>query len=135
MKCSGAPCSRAALRPAPATSAPSNSAPVAIALLDQLGALVEDPAGAERVVADLAVAHVVVARHADRRAVRAQLGRRAAACETIEGRRAREPDRVALVALRRCPTPSITQTTTGPGTPANPSSLRSVQSVMRPPCS
>jgi hypothetical protein len=36
----------------------------------QLRALIEHPAGAERVVPDLAVAHVGVARHAHRRAVR-----------------------------------------------------------------
>jgi hypothetical protein len=37
----------------------------------QLRALIEDTARAERVVAHLAVAHVVVAGHAHRRAVRA----------------------------------------------------------------
>jgi hypothetical protein len=45
----------------------SKREPEARASCDQLGALVEDAAGADRVVADLAVAHVVVGRQADRR--------------------------------------------------------------------
>jgi hypothetical protein len=41
---------------------------------DQRRALLEDPAAADGVVADLAVAHVLIARHADRAAVRLELG-------------------------------------------------------------
>jgi hypothetical protein len=67
--------------------------------VDQQRALGDDPAGAERVVADLAVAHVVVGGQADGGAVGAQLGARAGDPEPIEGRRLGEGDGVGLVAL------------------------------------
>ena len=63
----------------------------------ELGALVEDAARAERVVPHLAVAHVVVARQADRLAVRAQGGARAGHPQAIEGRRRGDARR-----LREC---------------------------------
>ena len=65
---------------------------------DEHRALRVDLAGAERVVADLAVAHVVVGRQADRLAVRAQLGAHAGDPQPIERRRRRDRDRVGLVA-------------------------------------
>jgi hypothetical protein len=67
-------------------------------LVDELGPLVEDPAGAERVVADLAVAHVGVGRHADRGAVREQAGERRQGAHDVEVGRVRLRDGVAEVA-------------------------------------
>src|SRR6185437_13060757 len=55
--------------------------------------------GAERVVADLAVTHVVVGRKADRAAVRAQRGARAGDPQAIHRGRGGDADRVGLVAL------------------------------------
>ena len=66
-------------------------------LLDELGSLIEDASGAERVVADLAVAHVGVVGHPDRLAMGAQLGRGRVRSEPVEVRRARQPDRVGFV--------------------------------------
>ena len=64
---------------------------------DALCALVEHPAGAERVVADLAVAHVVVGRQADGGPVGTQRADEVARGEAVEVGLAREPDRVAVV--------------------------------------
>ncbi len=61
----------------------------------QLGALGEDPAGAERVVADLAVAHVVIGWQPDGRPVRCQFGVQLAAGQLVEGRCVGDGDRVA----------------------------------------
>ncbi len=68
--------------------------------LHQLGALVEDAAGAEGVVADLAVAHVVVAGQADGGAVGGQGGghRALQGRQGIQVRGPGDPDGVALVA-------------------------------------
>ena len=68
-------------------------------LLHQLGALVEDAAGAEGVVTHLAVAHVVVRGHADGLAVGQQPGAGRVGGEPVEVRRAREPHGVGVVAL------------------------------------
>ena len=53
---------------------------------DQLGALVEDPAGSQRVVPDLGVAHVAVTRQTDRPAVSAQGPIDAVTEQPVEGR-------------------------------------------------
>jgi len=65
----------------------------------ELRALGEDASGAERVVPDLAVAHVVVARQPDRLAVGAELGAYAGRPQPVQGRGRRDRDRVGLVAV------------------------------------
>jgi hypothetical protein len=65
--------------------------------LDELCALVEDAPAAERIVTYLAVAHVVVAGHADRGAVGIERGRQGVLSEPVEIRRAGQPDGVGLV--------------------------------------
>ena len=65
--------------------------------VDQFGALGEDPAGAERVVADLAITHVVVTRQTDRRAMRCQLGVQLATRQMVECRCVGNRDGVAGV--------------------------------------
>jgi hypothetical protein len=120
MKCSGSPLAHAAPSISQRQVSPRNSAPVAMRGVHQLGALVEHAARAERVVAHLAVAHVVVAGQPRRRAVRAQRGvqRRVVS----RGNRAWACARAAPRCPRPVgptPTPSITTTTTGPLTPEN----------------
>ena len=65
--------------------------------LDTLSPLVEHTAGAECVVTDLAVAHVVVARKAHRSPVCAEARGGGDATEPIEGGRTGQPDGVALI--------------------------------------
>lgn len=66
---------------------------------DQLGALREDLAGAERVMPDLAVAHVVVRRQADRGAVRLEREGLVVGHQPVQRRRARNPHGVARLPL------------------------------------
>ena len=68
---------------------------------DQRRALAIDLAGAERVVADLGVAHVVVGGHADRGAVCAQADVRVAGEEAFEGRFPGGGDGAADVGFRQ----------------------------------
>ena len=65
---------------------------------DELCALVVDTAAAECVVPHLAVAHVGVARHADRATVGEKRRGERVLGQPIEGRRARQPHRVRSVA-------------------------------------
>ena len=74
---------------------------VADGAVDALEVLVEHPAGADRQVADLGVAHLA-GRQADRLAGSAELGVRVVAPEPVEHRRVRELDRVPR-ARRRDP--------------------------------
>jgi len=60
-----------------------------------------DLAGADGVVADLGIAHVVVGRHADRLAMRAQPHVRIIGEQPVERRLARRRDRAADVVLRQ----------------------------------
>jgi hypothetical protein len=96
--------------------------------VDPLGALLEDAAGADRVVADLAVAHVFVARQPDRGAVRGDGHHAKAVEEVVERGRVREVQRVAFVAGPR-PTPSRIASTTGPLGPAHDGWRRRIRSV------
>ena len=66
---------------------------------DQLGALREDLAGAERVMPDLAVAHVVVRRQADRGAVCLEREGLVVGHQPVQRRRARNPHGVARLSL------------------------------------
>ena len=68
---------------------------------DQCGALRKDAPGAEGVVAHLAVADVVVARHADGGAVGLQRGIQPVPFEPVHGRRPGEPHGVAEALLAR----------------------------------
>ena len=68
-------------------------------VVHQLRALGEDPAGAQRVVPDLGVAHVLVRREADRLAVRLQRDEQRPGEQRVEHRRIRQEDAVRLVAL------------------------------------
>src|SRR6478735_5691480 len=67
--------------------------------LHQLRALVVDATGAERVVADLTVAHVGVARHADGDAVRTERGVQSVLTQPVEVGLTRQVHRVAFVVL------------------------------------
>jgi hypothetical protein len=71
---------------------------------DQRRTLRIDLPRADRVVADLGIAHVLVRRHADRRTMRAQRDVRAACEERVERRLARSGDRAAGVRLRQAVT-------------------------------
>jgi hypothetical protein len=65
--------------------------------LNALRALVEDPAGAEGIVPDLRVAHVVVTRKPDRQTMGPQARRHRLRREPVQSRSAGEPDGVAFV--------------------------------------
>ena len=99
--------------------------------LDTLGALVEDSPGPERVVPDLAVAHVVVAREARRpsRALRSRVVSDMPASRSSVGVRASQTASPSFDAPH--PTPSMTTMSTGPGTPAKFGCFLSCQSVTR----
>jgi hypothetical protein len=66
----------------------------------QLGALSKHAAGAEGVVADLAVSHILVAGHADGRTVGAQRGRRIRCHQPVQRRRASGLDGIAVLTRR-----------------------------------
>ena len=66
---------------------------------DQLRSLREHAAAADRVVADFAVAHVVVGGHADRGAVRLEAGHRALFHQFVEFGRVGREHRVAVGVL------------------------------------
>ena len=120
MKCSGWPRLAHALDERASRPRRRTARPSAIARVDELGALVEHPAGAERVVADLAVAHVVVAGHARPRC-RARAASVASAWRASQSSFGVRASYTASDSSREpMPTPSITHTTTGPGTPPGP---------------
>ena len=94
-------------RRAPVTRVPGNGLP-GLALeeparrdrvVHEGGALGEDLAGPHRVVSDLGVAHVTVARHADGRTVGVEQRVRMVAPQAVEDGRVRRADRVALLPL------------------------------------
>ena len=68
-------------------------------LADELGALRVDLAAAQRVVADLRVAHIVVGGQADGRPVRLEPSMRAGCKQMIERRSVRDRDCVAAAAV------------------------------------
>ena len=65
--------------------------------LNETRALREDTAGAERVVADFAVAHVRIGRHADMRAVCEEESLLCVFVEHVKDRRASEKHGIALI--------------------------------------
>ena len=65
---------------------------------DQLRALIEDAPRTEGVVADLAIAHIVIRRHPDRLPVGDELSRGCRFGKPVEGRCPRKPDGIRLIA-------------------------------------
>ena len=108
-----APALRAASAMALCQVSPSNSAPRGDGLVHQRGALVVDAAAAEGVVADLAVAHVVVAGQADRGAVGAQRRRAAPGAHSASSVGVAASLTASASSPWPTPTPSRT-TSTGP---------------------
>ena len=64
---------------------------------DELGPLIEDPSRADRVMPDLAIAHVVITRHPHGPTVCDQLSRRHRFGKPVERGCTREPDRIRIV--------------------------------------